>query len=64
MVTINGVDTPADNQLLEEYLLQNGYSLSKIAVEINEEIVPKTRGGHTRLASGDTVEIVNFVSGG
>lgn len=36
----------------------------KIAIERNEEIVPRSSYGETALASGDAVEIVHFIGGG
>jgi thiamine biosynthesis protein ThiS len=36
----------------------------RVAVEVNEEVVPRGAFAERRLASGDRVEIVNFVGGG
>jgi sulfur carrier protein len=36
----------------------------KVAVERNEEIVPRSRYAETWLASGDALEIVHFIGGG
>jgi sulfur carrier protein len=36
----------------------------RIAVEMNGEIVPKSRYGQTRVASGDQLEVVAAVGGG
>ena len=36
----------------------------RIAVEVNREIVPKSRHGDHRLADGDRVEIVHAIGGG
>jgi thiamine biosynthesis protein ThiS len=36
----------------------------KVAVERNEEIVPRSRYAETWLASGDQLEIVHFIGGG
>lgn len=36
----------------------------KVAVERNEEIVPRSRYADTWLASGDRLEIVHFIGGG
>lgn len=64
MVRINGEDVLADNQSLKNYLEDNGYRLSQIAVEVNGYIVPKAQYEETVLMPGDTVEIVRFVGGG
>jgi thiamine biosynthesis protein ThiS len=36
----------------------------KVAVERNEEIVPRSAYGETLLAGGDSLEIVHFIGGG
>ncbi|MCE8004970.1 sulfur carrier protein ThiS [Billgrantia ethanolica] len=41
-----------------------GLSGRRIAVERNEEIVPKSEHGATRLADGDRIEIVHAIGGG
>ena len=46
--------------LLEALSLQG----KRLAVELNRNIVPRDAYGQTALASGDVVEIVQFVGGG
>ncbi|MEC9484096.1 MAG: sulfur carrier protein ThiS [Halomonas sp.] len=41
-----------------------GLAGRRIAVEVNEEIVPRSRHAETRLAEGDRVEIVHAIGGG
>ena len=41
-----------------------GLDTRKVAVERNEEIVPRSRYSETWLASGDRLEIVHFIGGG
>lgn len=41
-----------------------GLSGRRIAVEINEEIVPKSQLADTRLANGDHIEVVHAIGGG
>lgn len=36
----------------------------RIAVEVNEELVPRSRFGEHRLAADDKVEIIHAVGGG
>lgn len=36
----------------------------RIAIEVNEELVPRSRFGEHRLAAGDRVEIIHAVGGG
>ncbi|MFR7988972.1 MAG: sulfur carrier protein ThiS [Anaerovoracaceae bacterium] len=64
MVKINGKEEDAAGKVLSEYLQESGYSLKRIAVERNGEIVPRARYGDVRLCDGDTVEVVSFVGGG
>lgn len=35
-----------------------------VAVEVNEEVVPRARHGEWRLRDGDRVEVVSLVGGG
>ena len=64
MVVINGEKLDIDGMLLLTYLEANNYPLERIAVEINEEIVPKSQYDTVVLNDGDTVEVVSFVGGG
>ena len=64
MVKINGTDEEINDLTVEEYLSGTNYSRTRIAVEINGEIVPKSRYADTVLKDGDVVEIVGFVGGG
>jgi sulfur carrier protein len=41
-----------------------GLSSGPVAVEVNREIVPRSRHGDHPLAEGDRVEIVTMVGGG
>lgn len=47
-----------------ELLARIGLETRKVAVERNEEIVPRSRYRETLLASGDRIEIVHFIGGG
>jgi sulfur carrier protein len=46
--------------LLTELALGTG----RCAVEINQQIVPKSSHGERALADGDRIEVVTFVGGG
>ncbi len=41
-----------------------GLDARKVAVERNEEIVPRSAYGTTELTGGDSLEIVHFIGGG
>ena len=64
MVTINGQSVEAAGKSVAQYLAEAGYNTARIAVERNEEIVPKAKYADTIFADGDVVEVVNFVGGG
>ena len=61
---INGEDVSADGKILKDYLLENGYTLTTIAVERNGEILPKAQYETAVLNPDDVIEIVSFVGGG
>jgi len=56
---------PATGALsVQGLLIELGLDMRKVAVERNEEIVPRSRYLETWLASGDQLEIVHFIGGG
>jgi len=68
-LTLNGETRvfagPVDGALsVHDLLVQLGLDTRKVAVERNEEIVPRSRYAETWLASGDALEIVHFIGGG
>jgi len=65
-VTINGSDHEFDVEgaSIAHMLDTLGLESKKIAVELNLEIVPKSKFSDTRLQNGDAIEIVQFVGGG
>lgn len=64
MITVNGEKIDVADITIAEYLENNNYSIKKIAVELNGEIIRKACYGETILKDGDTLEVVSFVSGG
>ena len=64
MVKINGKNLDIAGKTIAEYLKTTDYDLKRIAVELNEDIVPKSQYTETVLSDGDTLEIVSFVGGG
>lgn len=64
-MTINGVEKEYPNGIsLAEVLRQEGYLDNRIAVECNEEIVPKAEYDKVTLDASDHLEVVRFVGGG
>lgn len=49
---------------VEQMLLAEGFTLQRIAVERNGEILPKAEYASVVTADGDIFEVVNFVGGG
>ena len=64
MVKINGTNHDVAGRTLAEYLATTDYDDKRIAVERNEQIVPKAQYEKTILQDGDNIEIVSFVGGG
>ena len=64
-VTLNGQSESFAEPLSIAALLQSRQLAGKrLAVERNGEIVPRSLHAETRLADGDTIEIVVAVGGG
>ena len=64
-VTINGrQEALADGLSVANILATRQLQPIRVAVEINEQIVPRKRFGETTVKEGDRIEIVTFVGGG
>ena len=64
-ITVNGESRPVPpgctvGALLEELALVG----KRLAVEVNDEVVPRSVHARHRLAEGDRVEIVHAIGGG
>lgn len=64
MVKINGMSEDVAGMTIGRYLDVCGYSRKKVAVEINDVIVPKAEYDSVKLQEEDVVELVSFVGGG
>lgn len=65
MITVNGKQIQLTSEMsVADYLEQNNYQINRIAVEMNEEILPKYSYSETMLKDGDRLEVVAFVGGG
>ena len=51
-------------QSVSTLLAAAGYAQRRVAVEVNREIVPRSRHQEHRLAEGDRVEIIQAIGGG
>lgn len=56
--------TVANSLLLAELLTDNDLSGKRIAVEINQEIIPRSEHATYQLNSDDRVEVVQAIGGG
>jgi sulfur carrier protein len=64
-ITVNGeARTLAVPMPLGAFLAEAGLDTRKVAVERNEEIVPRSAYATTQLEAGDQLEIVHFIGGG
>ena len=64
MVKVNGEMMDMDGRTVAELLENLDTSSQRVAVEVNEEIVPRATYGEAVLKDGDSVEVVRFVGGG
>lgn len=64
-IKVNGKDqelpAPISVQTLTERF---GIPLTRVAIERNREIVPRSLYGEVMLENGDSIEIVHFIGGG
>jgi sulfur carrier protein len=64
-ILLNGEPTDVDDGTCLGGLLEaSRYAGRRIAVEVNREIVPRSRYGQHLLREGDRVEIVQAMGGG
>ena len=64
-LTLNGEPRHLDTPVTVAGLLASlGLDTRKVAVERNEEIVPRSLYNETVLDHGDALEIVHFIGGG
>lgn len=64
-LVVNGEEQQVgSNTTIGELLASLGLADTLVAVERNEEVVPRARHANTRLAEGDRIEVVHFVGGG
>lgn len=64
-VRVNGEERELpEGTSVKDLLGHLGIGTPRVAVERNREIVPKAEYAATALASGDALEVVEFVGGG
>ena len=64
-IHLNGepTDLPAASTVAQ-LLLHQGLVERRVAVEVNGEIIPRSRHGEHALTTGDRIEIVHALGGG
>lgn len=64
MIKVNGENFDFKDITLKELLLKLQYDSSRVAVELNEEIVSKNDYEKVIIKDDDKLEVVSFVGGG
>lgn len=64
-IVINGEAKTVSEQITAQQLIHElGLSEQKLALEINEEIVPRSSFSEHLIQAGDIVEIIHAIGGG
>ncbi len=64
-IKINGKITKVkDSMKLSSFLKNLKIPIKKVAIELNQEIVDKTKLNRINLKKNDKIEIVHFIGGG
>lgn len=65
VVKVNGADVSlAADSTLAELLAAIGLAEARVAVELNQSILPRSQHGTQRLSQDDAIEIVHAIGGG
>ena len=64
-IIVNGkeISIPEDSNI-QDLVAELGYKNKRIAIEVNEAIIPKSKHQSFFLESSDRVEVINAVGGG
>ena len=64
-ITVNGKARECrEGMSIADLLVELGVKREGIAVEVNRQIVPRSKHEATPVREGDTIEILTFVGGG
>ena len=64
-IQLNGQTRSIDDvTTVAELLERNGYSGRRVAIEINQSIVPRSAHATHRIVDGDRIEVVTAFGGG
>lgn len=65
MIKVNGKEVDNANGIsLDKIIIREGYSLQRIVVELNGDIISKSQYDQINIKDGDSIEVVSFVGGG
>ena len=64
-IIVNGEETllPEDSNI-QDLVAELGFTNKRIAIEVNEAIIPKSKHQYYLLESSDRIEVINAVGGG
>jgi len=64
-IIINGIKKTYKTSLTLETLLNKlDHASKKVAIEVNDEIIPRSQYKNKLVVDGDKIEIINAVGGG
>jgi len=64
-ILVNGQEKKYNYNLsLEDLIMEIGLNNEKIAIEVNNEIVPRSQLKNKLIVDGDNIEIITAVGGG
>lgn len=64
-VTVNGDEIEIkDSASVEDLIIQLSLTKKRLAVEVNQNIISKSRHSETLLSANDTIEIIHAIGGG
>ena len=64
-IIVNGEEISIPEDLnIQDLVAELGYKNKRIAIEVNETIIPKSKHQSYLLESSDRVEVINAVGGG
>lgn len=64
MVTVNGEQKDVAGRNLYDYLVEEGYELTRVVVELNLDIIPREELKAITIKDDDVIEVLRFVGGG
>ena len=64
-ITVNGDEIEIkDSASVEDLIIHLSLTEKRLAVEVNQNIISKSRHSETLLSANDTIEIIHAIGGG